>query len=857
MFAQTAVQRAVFVLMRGSSVKWNVAVRYLPTLSVYPLFIAATITAASTAWWLAYAALSSADVYFFRQHPLTVLAVCVAAIVLASMFVGRRIERHFFGRLLVPIGAVGSGYILGRIVSDPIASTPASLAVYFGLFAVTSVLSVLTKTSQRELHKVGVDAFERSLLASEIARKINQSFTEDRSTVVAVEGPWGSGKTTTMKILDTKLGTDWSVVWFHPLSFRAQDHAWQQLSSEIRAEIDPVGEASRKFLAIGDRALSDLIRLLGFRSDFPSLLTSAMPVDTMEEMRFFIRQRLKKKRLAIFIDDMDRLPADRAFEVLTVTMQHLRRLDCLVVLGIDRERTLSHLSRTLHSEWSDNDSQTFIDKLIDLRFPLIAPTDWQRWEYLRNKLELNKEYLADYHRPVLRELSAYQAFLPAEPRSLERLAEWISKDVKLRCRRESPHDMQIPLLVGRAVMGFRFPEVLNIMASQTSVQFWQLFLDKKQREEAKADLFERIYRLELPESKKSIACGIARVLGEALHQSLDWMSYLSANAQDIQIVTRKELRTVYDQWRQSEHQGIAFSMTRALTVANPDLVLSPQLVGRCVSFGSDEAKRRFDEAISVVGQQRSRMIDECQFWLRFVLVCCGWIRENAKSPPISKDDFSLTFSSLAAFRNFSSAEYAHIRKLEDEVIENVVTLVDENAVLVGIASLWRDDGVRTARDSFKTATLKKLLGPGIATLMNELRRGEVTRDLRLLKFEQLGDVFQRMLVDFPDVKYRDSFPEIFAQIPADIEFAFNNCAEPTLPQEIAASYIERLLDEVRCEPMCNETWIRPFWSALFKSSVNERWKGSFGSKLISCMNQCGSKDHLQLPQGFDSAPCGN
>lgn len=389
----------LFCCGTGARVKWNETLKYLPTLSECLLFVAATVMAACVGWLLARAGISSINVAFLQRYPLPLFVLSAAAMVLAWIFVSRRNERTWFGPLLVPLGAVGSGYMLGQIILAPI-SLPADLfAAYLVLFFTTSVASLPTKLPKRDLPEAAKDAFDRSILASEIARKINQVYTEGRSTVVAVEGPWGSGKTTVMGMLGRELEETWSSVWFNPLSFRTQDLAWQQLSTQIRAEIDPVGEASRNFLAVGGKALSDLTRLLGVRSDFTSLLTSAMPVDTIPEMRSYIRHRLGKRRLVIFIDDMDRLPSDRAFDVLTVTMQHLRSLDCLVVLGIDRERTLLHLSRILQSEGHDHDSQTFIDKLVDLRYPLAAPSNWQRREYLRDRLELSKTYLAEYHPP--------------------------------------------------------------------------------------------------------------------------------------------------------------------------------------------------------------------------------------------------------------------------------------------------------------------------------------------------------------------------------------------------------------------------------------------------------------------------
>jgi hypothetical protein len=257
--------------------------------------------------------------------------------------------------------------VLGAVFPGVTVETLMSFVVCGVVLAGVNYLGVQKKVQDFDVKN---DVFDRKKEAHSLARH-SLSFVADAPVVIAVEGRWGSGKTHFMRQMYQYLSSvDACPIWFDPLDFRSQSVAWRELSTKIHEKINPFGTALWK--SIFD--FPDYIRAV-FTSltsvdvpDWAVWLRRTAGVSLKENVRSYLKS-LGKRSYVIFIDDLDRLAPGQAKEVVVVAMQHLKEIFDIVIVGIDRDRLL-HLLGDGDAN-TQTDAQTYLDKLIDIRHPLL------------------------------------------------------------------------------------------------------------------------------------------------------------------------------------------------------------------------------------------------------------------------------------------------------------------------------------------------------------------------------------------------------------------------------------------------------------------------------------------------------
>jgi hypothetical protein len=214
---------------------------------------------------------------------------------------------------------------------------------------------------------------------------------------ISIQGDWGTGKTSIMEQVSDRLNNrqDCKCIWFNTWQqsqFNMGDELALSLLTSLVEELDPnnqnggtkavktfvdVMKVSGKVLKeiglcasdylLGGRAAEDLDKLIG-RKDTN---TSAAIRNLKSKFQNCINeslQRENRKRVVIFVDDLDRLQPGKAVEVLEVLKLFLDCDRCVFVLAIDYSVVSTGITEKYGSRIGEEKGKSFFDKIIQVPF---------------------------------------------------------------------------------------------------------------------------------------------------------------------------------------------------------------------------------------------------------------------------------------------------------------------------------------------------------------------------------------------------------------------------------------------------------------------------------------------------------
>lgn len=248
----------------------------------------------------------------------------------------------------------------------------------------------------------GFDAYINTI-SDLIAYKENET-----PLVIGVYGPWGSGKTTLMESIKEKLETDpdykpgtdsdfrkCKTVWFQAWKYKGEDEILAALIEQIYKTME-----QGSFFEKGKAYIQDMVDKVDMTKLAASLVTKITAktfnlneflkdaeykkalgfYDVFDEffsnlIWTYLSWRPQKDRfeeydetkgvLTIFIDDLDRCPADRIVKVLETIKLFMDKKGCVFVIGAADEIIVKALAET-YKEDADN----FMDKIVQVTFNL-------------------------------------------------------------------------------------------------------------------------------------------------------------------------------------------------------------------------------------------------------------------------------------------------------------------------------------------------------------------------------------------------------------------------------------------------------------------------------------------------------
>lgn len=231
----------------------------------------------------------------------------------------------------------------------------------------------------------------------------------DTPTTIAIQGDWGSGKTSFMNMIREEISKDVVTIWFNTWQF-SQFNLENRLPLILMATLVKQLASRSNHLDSSKEFLKTLGKIvLNLGNNVTANLTGVDVVDnikkaTESEDVIYDITRLKetfqncvdqslstsgKEKLVIFIDDLDRLTPERAIEVLEILKLFLDCDKCVFVLAIDYDVVCRGINAKYGEGFDVKKGRSFFDKIIQVPFKM--PTvNYEIEKYITSMLEKMK-----------------------------------------------------------------------------------------------------------------------------------------------------------------------------------------------------------------------------------------------------------------------------------------------------------------------------------------------------------------------------------------------------------------------------------------------------------------------------------
>lgn len=263
---------------------------------------------------------------------------------------------------------------------------------------------------------------------------------------VAIQGDWGTGKTSIMKQVEDKLeesSKNIETVFFNTWQysqFNQESELGVSLITELTSQLPLYDEKeiTEKALAVlkgfGYKAASRLLSKVSFggvelddlKKSIEEVRGESVTVDNLRDLkdRFqeLVNQIKKDKsvdRVVIFIDDLDRLVPAKAVELLEVLKLFLDCEGCVFVLAIDYNVVVRGVKAKYGNDIDSEKGNAFFEKIIQVPFT-VPVENYDMSEFI--KKSLSEMRVIDLSRDEIKgvvDLISYS--IGHNPRSIKRL----------------------------------------------------------------------------------------------------------------------------------------------------------------------------------------------------------------------------------------------------------------------------------------------------------------------------------------------------------------------------------------------------------------------------------------------------
>lgn len=250
--------------------------------------------------------------------------------------------------------------------------------------------NVIDQPAEAGADKLGMNAYAEAL--AEFISRAQSPLT------IALQGEWGSGKTSLMNALKASLVDDEDApflgVWINTWQYALMSNPDEAIVSILLGIISHVSAFAktdvktivRKLARLGGGVTSDLVKkYTGIDieknaktwSENETVALRSGVEETKIELAAFIAKALKsnhdkKKGFLFFIDDLDRIDPPVAVQILELLKNIFDLNDCIFVLAIDYGVVVKGLKPKFGAMTDENEREfrSFFDKIIQLPFSM-------------------------------------------------------------------------------------------------------------------------------------------------------------------------------------------------------------------------------------------------------------------------------------------------------------------------------------------------------------------------------------------------------------------------------------------------------------------------------------------------------
>lgn len=314
---------------------------------------------------------------------------------------------------------------------------------------------------------------------------------------IAVQGDWGSGKTSIMYLLQNYLKNTGKVetIWFNTwqfsqfkmdahISITFLQHLIKEFEKKIERTSVHVDELGKKLLdftkgiatgfisdKLGEDAANKAKEIVGMekKQDMVDVL-----IELKENFQKLVDAVTEgDKRVVIFVDDLDRLQPIHAIELLEVLKNFVDCENCIFVLAIDTSVVFQGI-REKYGDISQEKAQNFFDKMIQLPFNM--PIANYKLENMISKVfgfdldNMNSVEKKEY-------IELIKMTSDSNPRSIKRIANFYMLTNKVAKQKNiyagmSEQELQISekILFAFACIELKYPIFYNYILNHISIE---------------------------------------------------------------------------------------------------------------------------------------------------------------------------------------------------------------------------------------------------------------------------------------------------------------------------------------------------------------------------------------------------
>ena len=388
-----------------------------------------------------------------------------------------------------------------------------------------------TPIDHPEKDRFGFDSFACAI--SDCIKGIREPY----GSVVAVWGPWGSGKSSAINLVRHHLrNSKIDIINFPAWVYRNEDTLTAGFFKELYAGLSPVLSKQKQAATALRMIAANLVgvgNLAGIAAGYfdmlflekvtPAFLSACRrfikPAPTIEDLQNQLADALKKeeKRFLVVIDDLDRLAPEEALVIFRIIKSVGRLPNVMYLLAYDRDATEKTVKKKFKSEGAH-----YLEKIIQAGFELPEPDRYILSTMMREYLDSIVSGISDtpefdkfFDSIVVPELKT--------PRDVIRLANTLSIVVK-----PIKNEVFFPDLMGLETLRIFRPRLYRaIRASKSEILGLLLAAPYENRSELEKRFLYRLLGSEAEDERERLKVILTRLFPQ-LHSIFTNTSYSEA-----------------------------------------------------------------------------------------------------------------------------------------------------------------------------------------------------------------------------------------------------------------------------------------------------------------------------------------